>query len=132
MPTTRVKVTLRGPVLNGKTRGLLRPYLDRAVDEVADLGVNQIRAVLGSRLKHPTGYYESRVQTDRSRGMGSRVITDGGVVYGPWLEGTSHRNQTTRFKGYRAFRRTRTRLRKLGDPIVNRLINQFVARLGGR
>jgi hypothetical protein len=41
-------------------------------------------------LQHPTGYYQSKITVERA-GTGYRV-TDQGVVYGPWLEGTGSRN----------------------------------------
>jgi hypothetical protein len=44
-----------------------------------------------------------------------------GPVYGPWLEGVGSRNATTRFKGYRAFRKAANALERhiedLGDRI---------------
>ncbi len=33
------------------------------------------------------------------------VVTTSLATYGPWLEGTGSRNQSTRFKGYASFRR---------------------------
>ena len=33
------------------------------------------------------------------------VVTTELATYGPWLEGTGSRNETTRFKGYNGFRR---------------------------
>lgn len=51
------------------------------------------------------------------------------VIYGPWLEGTSSRNQTTRFKGYAMFRRTKQQLDKEKDRIMGRAIARAARRL---
>jgi len=61
--------------------------------------------------------------------VGFQVITpnliqldDDGVVYGPWLEGTSQRNRTSRFKGYAIWRRSRARVAKLAAKLIKREI----------
>jgi hypothetical protein len=57
------------------------------------------------------------------------LITDGGVEYGPWLEGESERNAAYRFKGYHAFRKTKDWLQgKIGDIAAK--VN-LAKRLGG-
>jgi hypothetical protein len=62
---------------------------------------------------------------------GDQLINDGGIVYGPWLEGASKRNSSTRFKGYHQFRRTRTRLRKLYGEVAQQKLTEFIGRMGG-
>jgi hypothetical protein len=75
-----------------------------------------VRSRLGEVLQNPTGYYESRITSEVSA-LGARV-TDGGVIYGPWLEGVGSRNQTTRFKGYATFRKTRQELEYKAHLVV--------------
>ena len=59
-------------------------------------------------------------------------IDDGGVVYGPWLEGTSTRNATTRFRGYGSFRRTAQWLNDTRKPaVIQRWITQAITELNG-
>lgn len=58
------------------------------------------------------------------------VVTDGGIVYGPWLEGAGSRNQTTRFKGYRMWRTTLQNMDRSGAaevyrPIVDRAVREW-------
>ena len=117
MPT---KVNVTGPLLNGDAPGVIGDLLDDAEHEVAQAGVNAVRTELDRVLRRPTGRYRSAVQTDR-RGD-SIVVTDGGVIYGPWLEGTGSRNRTTRFRGYSTFRRVTQRLQadavQLTEPVV--------------
>lgn len=120
-----VKTT--GPIFDGRARAAVDDFLDAAEVEVADEGANDIRQQLGSVLKNPTGFYESQIQTERQRN--DTMVTDGGVIYGPWLEGTSSRNQTTRFKGYRTFRLIAQRLQGKADDIAGRILPQFVRRM---
>ncbi len=83
---------------------------------------------LGHVLRHPTGYYESQVRTEM-RSDSEAFVTDGGVVYGPWLEGTGSRNETTRFKGYRTFRTIAqeldARATELVEPDVQRAVREM-------
>lgn len=49
------------------------------------------------------------------------TILDNNAVYGPWLEGTGSRNETSQFKGYATFR-------KVGDWIES----DFIPRIQGK
>lgn len=58
------------------------------------------------------------------------IIDDGGIIYGPWLEGVGSRNATTRFKGYFMWRRTaqnmeRSGAREVYRPIVDRAVREL-------
>lgn len=122
-----MRTKLSGPVFDGAASRVLRSYQDAAEAAIADQGVNDVRAELGRVLEHPTGYYQAHIQTDRARG--DMAVTDGGVVYGPWLEGTSSRNKSTRFKGYRTFRRVRQRLQGKAPAVAERILSRYIGRL---
>lgn len=95
-------VNVRGPLWEGRAPAIIQAACKQGQDGVAQVANDQVHRRLEGVLKHPTGYYESRVVTDMAK-TESRV-TDHGVVYGPWLEGTGSRNKSTRFKGYFTFR----------------------------
>lgn len=115
----------RGPMFNGKTAAALHTYSDQVGYKVATYAEDQIQARLGQVLQHPTGYYQSKVTVERA-GSGYRV-TDQGVIYGPWLEGTSSRNQTTSFKGYQTFRRTKAIVDQKAPGIAAELLGRYKA-----
>jgi hypothetical protein len=121
------EVHTSGPLFDGTADRVVAAYCDDAERAIADVGVNMVRAALGGVLRHPTGYYESQIQTDRV--AGDSVVTDGGVVYGPWLEGTSRRNRSTRFKGYRTFRLTKQRLQARAGEIAERQLGPYLGRM---
>jgi len=58
------------------------------------------------------------------------LITDNGCVYGSWLEGESSRNSSTRFKGYRSFRKTRDWLEMHVATLVASAVQRLVRELG--
>ena len=117
MPST---VTIKGPLFDKRAKRHTKTMTEAAVETVAEATENEILSKLGQSLKNPTGFYESRIRTDRTT-QGAEV-TDSGVIYGPWLEGVSSRNRTTRFKGYAAFRKStqqmQPRVRRLVAPVM--------------
>jgi hypothetical protein len=104
-----VDVRNSGPVFDGRAEAAARSLGVDITNAVAFAGYQMVQANLTQRLQHPTGYYQSQLHIVRY-GLHAEV-TDGGVIYGPWLEGTGSRNRTTRFKGYRSFRKAIQRLR---------------------
>ena len=67
------------------------------------------------------------IRRDKLHGL----VWDAGVIYGPWLEGVGSRNQTTRFKGYHAARRTSTALQKQAPRLAQRHIARAMRRMNG-
>lgn len=113
--------------------GALDAAVDRKVHEiekvVGERAVNMVQAQLSNVLQHPTGYYESKIRTDRvTEGVS---VNDGQVVYGPWLEGVGSRNKTTRFKGYATFRIIGQRVNSEAVTIAESLMLGALTATGG-
>lgn len=122
-----IDVREKGYFLNGDPSAVITNYLRAVEDEVAQVGVNDVRIELGAVLRHRTGYYESRVQTERR--YNEAVVNDGNVVYGPWLEGVGSRNKSTRFKGYFTFRRVAQALNGKADNIARGMLANYIKRM---
>lgn len=120
----KIDVEISGPLFDGRLERGIAQGLEDGLDDVAQLGVNLVRFRLHGVLRAPTGHYESRIQTERAGS--DRAVTDGGIIYGPWLEGVSERNRTTRFKGYATFRRTTAELDRRAGPVVERDIDRRI------
>lgn len=118
-----IKVHERGPVVEGHAEHIIGAGVDKAEEQVAEKGAQMVRTNLDGVLKHPTGFYRSNVQAEGDR------ITDNGVIYGPWLEGTGSRNRTTRFKGYFTFRRTTQELEARSGEIANDALDPYIRRI---
>lgn len=101
--------------------------LDKGLQEAAEIGSDWVDERLMSVLRTQTPYYRIQVRADPF-GQGWR-IHDNGVVYGPWLEGTSRRNARSRFKGYATFRRIRQRVYAEAHVFVERHIMDAVRRV---
>lgn len=123
-------MTRTGPLFDGTAEQLIANGIEDAVDAVAQAGVDAVRARLGSVLRHPTGRASSRVVADVS--VPDRAsVSFGGLVYGPWLEGTSRRNDRSRFKGYRTFRIVAQELEGRAGELAEAALAPHVERLNG-
>jgi hypothetical protein len=122
-----ITVKETGPLFDGR----LSRALDRAQDDIerdiAKEGEQLIQERLGAVLRHPTGHYQRSIATREA--SGHHVITDGGVIYGPWLEGVGSRNRTTRFKGYRTFRTVVQELNKRAEHLADKAVSHDIGRL---
>lgn len=118
-------VTRRGPVW---ARGTERAFDRLAEDirfEVADQGAAEVgRETIVFR--QPTGNYLRNITTTTR--LDTDVVHLDEVVYDAWIEGTSERNKTTRFKGYKVFRRATQALDGRVDEIAAPLVRQFIRR----
>lgn len=121
-----IDVRYVGPLFTGETSAMIAAVVKTVEHETAEQVLNLVQQNLQRSLKHPTGHYQRAVGiTNRADSM---LVTDGGIVYGPWLEGVGTRNQTTRFKGYAAFRRAAEQI----DSKAGRLAQDLIGRQLGR
>lgn len=119
-------VTLSGPMFDARFGAARRQMEDEGLNRVGGQGLSDVHANLNTSIRNPTPYYETQITSER-RGD-EQVVHDRGVIYGPWLEGTGSRNQTTRFKGYASFRRAAQEL----DGQASGLLVPIAARCAGR
>lgn len=120
-------VDFHGPLFDSRADAAFADYAEDLEAEIAQEGVDLVQQYLGMFLKHPTGYYQSRIRVEQ-RGT-QHMVTDSGVVYGPWLAGVSSRNQSTRFKGYKHWRLATQELEKRSGKIAQRLMPRLLRRI---
>lgn len=136
----KIKVDNTGPLFTARAGNQLRDLLEGSIRELVQEGETFLNNTLKPR---PSGVYLSFEQAQPGqastgnyrRNLSTQinslnaVISDGGVVYGPWLEGVSSRNATTRFKGYSAFRRAGFHIQKKSKRIAEKYVKRFVRKM---
>ncbi len=127
MTRINIDVDSRGPIFDGRAQAALMQYVGEVGHEVASRGEDMVTTELDHVLKHQTGHYRSSIRVVQR--FGDDTITDGDIVYGPWLEGTGSRNQTTRFKGYSTFRRVMQRLDAQVPEIAEEFLRPYIRRM---
>lgn len=123
-------ITISGPLFSNRRRQIGRDWAEGVTARVSAYALERTMFNLDGSIKNPTPYYETQVNV-RDVTLTDRRVNDSGVIYGPWLEGTSERNRTTRFKGYASFRRAASDTRAHLDKLVDDETRRIVQRLGG-
>lgn len=122
-----IVVSGSGALLSGEEAAVVNAFLREAQEEVAAQGSANVHQILDAKIRHPTPYYETQITTQR---VGTDILVhDRHIVYGPWLEGTSSRNQTTRFKGYHAFRDAKAKTQTEVPRIVLAVMKRYLGRM---
>ena len=137
MVTVNTRFSVHGPLFQ---KSNVRKATQEIVQALVESGEQRLDTMLRPR---PAGVYLSVAEAGKGKASGGyyrrnvhgRVsnlngrIDDGGVVYGPWLEGVSRGNETTRFKGYASFRKTsqwlQKNLRKIAGPAIQRMVERL-------
>ncbi len=125
------RVEADGPVFDGTGHRALREAQRAMSSKVARAAQRHVQSIGRSHFRYeastPTNYFVQNVEVDRV--SDGHLVHANQVIYGPWLEGTSSRNQSTRFKGYHLFRKaaqdTQTRLGDILAPEELRLVAQL-------
>lgn len=142
-------VSVSGPLFDGRAEAALREGVAAVRTKVADKGEDFTRSAFAGSIRVDTGRFlgsvttvrESRVLTTESSGHTyslpvvvddpdkDAVITTGQAAYGPWLEGTGSRNETTRFKGYHGFRIAAQQLNSVAGNLADSVMAPYVDRM---
>lgn len=118
-----IDVHRHGPVFDGRAEAAVDAFLEDAKHEIAEEGASDIRAELYPRHGLRTGSYQAHITASRNR------VTDSGIIYGHWIEGSGSRNRTTRFKGYHIFRLVTQRLQVKASRIAERVLDRYLGRM---
>lgn len=121
-------VTVSGPLFDGRALAAVDAFVEDAKRDVAAQAYSEWMTNLDRSIRHPTPYYETQI-TVTQRGA-DQVVHDRGIVYGPWLEGVSSRNATTRFKGYHSAARAVVTLEAKVPGIVQGTLSRHIGRMG--
>lgn len=124
----KLHVRKRGPILEGRADHVMDEAANAVEDKVAKEAYDKVQQNLAARLKHPTGRYQGSI---RVRSLGSlHEVTDGGIIYGPWLEGVGSRNApVTRFPGYHSFRKAEQTAEQAAGRIADDVVDHYARRI---
>ena len=139
-------VTFSGPLFDGTAKRAARDGTTAARKAVAKRGAELARGLLAADIRvHDTGralaavtttgrsvVYQSGKYSMPVTVMNPKtdiVVTSSLATYGPWLEGTGSRNQTTRFKGYHSFRKAAQELSVVAQKTADRAMQPYFGRM---
>jgi hypothetical protein len=122
-------VTFQGPFFTLGAKPL-QEALDDVTQDIVERGERMWKGQLYPGHGLLTGHLRRSISGE-VRGRLRGEITDSGVIYGAWVEGTSRRNRTTRFKGYSAARRTTRAIQRMVPRLAERHIRKAIRRMNG-
>ena len=122
-----VKTKATGPMFDHRAKAALDAFEEQLRVDVADQGAAEVGRETRV-FKRPTGNYLRNIRTTRR--LDSNVV-DTDVIYDSWIEGTSSRNDHTRFKGYRVFRKATQSLERRVPEIARDTIKPYLRRMNG-
>lgn len=125
----QLRVSVSGPLADGTAHDAIREWIDASKKDIADYAVQQLRAVGMDKTGRGTGRYQAGLRTTLL--AYNDVLVDDPVIYGPWLEGTSRRNESTRFKGYQLWRRAKQQTQAKANDIAEAKLPEYLERIGG-
>jgi hypothetical protein len=131
--SVNVYVHASGPLFDGAAEQALAEMLDAIAKAGAQWAEDQLRQVRMDRTGRAHGDFQENLQlVKKNLGWSVPAPMIKGVVWGPWLEGVSSRNETTRFKGYRPFAQTRRALRAgKAQEIADEIAQEYIPQMGG-
>ncbi len=127
-----IRPEVTGPIADGSADRALQDWAQAVTAALGKEGVDLLRAFPMNKTGRAHGAFENNlhvIQKGPQATIPAPMIT--GVTWGPWLEGTSKRNSSTRFKGYHLFRKTRQELQKRAPEIGQQELDKIMPRLGG-
>jgi hypothetical protein len=132
-------------LFNGRALAALRNGISAVRKRVASEGEQLTVAVFTGMIRDNHGKFVSSITTtDTSHNYqtgqyslpvvvtdvsADTIVTTSLATYGPWLEGSGSRNETTRFKGYHGFRLAGQALNASATAIANEEIKPYVERM---
>jgi hypothetical protein len=128
-----VQADVTGPLAGGTADRALQDWAKATAKALGDEGVKILRAWPMNKTGRAHGAFENALNAvEEAPGMvriKGPMIT--GVVWSPWLEGTSKRNRSTKFGGYHLFAGTRQQLDERAPEIGQRELDKVMPRIGG-
>lgn len=130
MSSVAFVVSTTGPLFQPEALTVPLEIAEGAVAVLSELAMNRLTSAFPTGVPVKTGNYWRHIHQTVQGPMAQ--IDDSAVIYGPWLEGVSSRNTSTRFKGYSTFRRAAQWLTDEQLPIVAQKGAEALAKeLGG-
>jgi hypothetical protein len=130
----KFQTKIEGPLFDGRGIKQMRTAINGAVTELTQDAESFLMLTLrpGGAYKSlaeggtSTGHYRRNISTSVKNLIG--MVHDNGVIYGPWLEGSSSRN-SSRFPGYASFRRAAQDVQKHADETLGKYVKKFVRKM---
>lgn len=129
----RADCRVSGPLADGRADKAAEDWARNTSQVLGDKAVELLRAFPMDKTGRARGGFQEALKAVRK--SPTTVVVRGpmirGVAWSAWLEGTSSRNSSTGFKGYRLFRKTRLQLDKMAPEVAKTELAKVLPMMGG-
>jgi hypothetical protein len=126
-------VDVSGPLFDGTAETAAAELTDTIAKRGAEWAREHLAETRMDKSGRATGAFAAALRVvQRNAGFAVPAPMIRGVTWGPWLEGGTKRNKSTKFKGYHLFRDTRQQLEDgVAQEIADKALEEYVPRMGG-
>jgi hypothetical protein len=129
----KIQPVIVGPIADGTATRACTEWAETVTGRLGDEAVDLLRAFPMNKSGRATGAFRETLRAVRR--SPTQVSVTGpqikGVAWSSWLEGTSSRNESTKFRGYHLFRAARLALDKTAPGIGQQVLDELMPELGG-
>lgn len=118
--------TTTGPLFDGRASILATEAALRIQAALVAEGQKLAVQFFSEAIRVNDGVFTGSIAVTDSSTTEIGAVTTDIATYGPWLEGTGSRNQTTRFKGYHGFRQATQVLNDEAASVAEEVLEPFV------
>jgi hypothetical protein len=131
--TVTAYVDCSGPLFDGGAEKATAELTDAIAKRGAEWAREHLAETKMDKSGRAAGAFSAALRVvQRSAGYAVPAPMIRGVTWGPWLEGGTKRNRSTKFKGYHPFRDTRQALEDgVAQEIADKALEEYVPRMGG-
>lgn len=129
MSTQPVKVDFSGPIFKTDAGRVVKKAIQKAISNVAKAGKKEVQAQLTEGHGKDSGEFRKGIRYKRT-GMSAKVWARDARI-SAWLQGTSKRNRTTRYKGINLWTVSAQNTDKGAGEEARKLVAEIVKELGG-
>lgn len=124
----QITVSMHGPFFTAAAPAAIKDAMSDTVRELVAEGESRVQLQLYPGHGLITGHYRRSIHGE-VLGPFSGTVHDSLVVYGPWLEGVSSRNERSRFKGYAMFRNAFQQLQRIAQDVADKHVRRAVKKI---
>lgn len=126
-------VDCTGPLFDGTAEKAVTELTDAIAKQGAEWARDNLHDFPMDKTGRARGGFQGAVRVvQRSAGWAVPAPMIRGVTWGPWLEGGTKRNKSTKFKGYHLFSKTRAELENgVAQEIADKALEEYLPKMGG-
>lgn len=128
-----LKFDVSGPLADSTAEKVVTDWQQATAKALGDRARDLLAAFPMNKTGRARGGFQRNLNVVQ-KALGTATVAGPqitGVTWASWLQGTSKRNSSTKFKGYRLFTKTRLQVSKEAPGIAQEQLDKLMPKIGG-